>query len=290
MHQEESVAAEIPNVLTPSASPQKSKTHETGASDTTQTATQVIRHEPKIFSDRQKIDGLWREMADLNEELQRTRAALAAAQREIRDLVRLDELTGLPNYHAFVERISEEVRRAARFEMPLSILLLDLDNFDDLRVRLGEDEAQNVLRSIGFTLQNRTRSVDIVARYGTHQFGAILPNTPQAGAILLAERLCLAIESQEVQGPNLSASFGITTVTSDHLDGKTCIAQAYKAMRHSALCGHNRITHAHSAGIQRVLPWGEVPSVQLINSVGEFAVIGADANRAELDIAAFNTI
>lgn len=224
-------------------------------------------------SDAQKVEVLWHELAQTREEMKALRVQLETAQRENRELVRLDELTGLPNQRAFVERIGEEVQRAARFSLPMSILLLDLDNFDSLSVQLGVEAAREVLRDIGQTLQQKTRAVDIVARYGAHQFGAILPNTDQQGAILLAERLCLAIESQDVQGPTLCASFGVTTVTSDHLDGKTCIAQAYKAMRYSAITGRNRVTHASQSTIQRILPWGEAPSVQIVHSNGELSVV-----------------
>ncbi len=224
-------------------------------------------------SDAQKVEVLWRELMIAREELKAARVQIEMMRRENRELVRLDELTGLPNYSAFVERISGEVQRAARFSTPLSILLLDLDNFSDLACRWGHDGAQDVLRGIAQTLQQNTRTVDIVARYGAHQFGAILPNTSQQGAILLAERLCLAIESHDVQGPTLCASFGVTTVTSDHLDGKTCIAQAYKAMRYSAITGRNRITHAQQSSIQRITPWGDVPSVQLVHADGELREI-----------------
>lgn len=233
------------------------------------------KHAPdwKDASDSQKIEVLWRELARTREELASAQNALEVARRDNRELVRLDELTGLPNYRAFVERIGEEVQRAARFSLPLSILLLDLDNFDLLTCQVGMVGADEVLRGVAKTLQSSTRTVDIVARYGRHQFGAILPNTSQEGAILLAERLCLTIESHDVQGPNLCASFGVTTVTSDHLDGKNCIAQAYKAMRYSALTGRNRVTHAHQSSIQRVMPWGEVPSVHIVHSSGELVKI-----------------
>ena len=225
----------------------------------------------KNASDAQKIEVLWRELARAREELQTTRAQLEAAHRDNLELVRLDELTGLPNYRAFVERMGEEARRASRFSLPLSILLLDLDNFDALSCRLGREGAQDVLRGVARTLQSSTRTVDVVARYGTHQFGVILPGTTQQGATLLAARLCLAIESHDVQGPALSASFGVTTVSSDCIDGKTCIAQAYKAMRYSALSGRNRVTHAQNSGIRQVTPWGDVPSVQLLHANGDLS-------------------
>ena len=223
----------------------------------------------KNASDAQKIEVLWRELARTREDLHLTRVQLEAAQYDNLELVRLDELTGLPNYRAFVERIGAEVRRASRFSLPLSVLLFDLDNFDALSCRLGSEGAEDVLRGIARTLQTSTRTVDVVARYGTHRFGVVLPGTTQQSAMLLAARLCLAIESHDVQGPALSACFGVTTVTSDCIDGKTCIAQAYKAMRYSALAGSNRITHAQNSSIRQVTPWGDVPSVQLLNDNGD---------------------
>ncbi len=229
----------------------------------------------KNVGDAQKIEVLWRELSSAREELANVQTQLERARRDNRELVRLDELTGLANHRAFVERIGEEVQRAARFQSPLSILLLDLDNFDRISRERGREEADESLRAIGKMLQAGTRSVDIVARYSAHQFGAILPNTSQDGAVFLAERLCLAIESHPSEA-TLSASCGITTVTSDHLDGKNCIAQAYRAMRLSALTGRNRVTHAQQTSIQRVTPWGEAPSVQIVGADGELNDLSLD--------------
>ena len=241
------------------------------ASDVVEISAETLRHDA---INAQKVDALWRELARTREKLHETERLLAQTQRDLQQITRLDELTGLPNYHAFVERMREEVRRASRFSLPLSIVLLDLDNLETVS-RHTDVPRDAILCRVSTLLQKSTRAVDTVSRYGARQFGVILPNTMQDGAILLAERLCLGIEAERVGNgeESLSACFGVTTLTSDCHDGKTCIGEAYKAMRYSSMSGNHRVTHSQNAHIDRIVPWGEAPSVRLIEGSGGFSSI-----------------
>lgn len=250
-------------------SPSSSAPH--AENDNTKISAETLRHDA---ISAQKVDALWRELVRTREKLEASERKLAQTQRDLLQITRLDELTGLPNYHAFVERMREEVRRASRFNVPLSILLLDLDNLE-IVCRRNNVPRDAVLCQVSHLLQRSTRAVDTVSRYGARQFGVILPNTVQDGAILLAERLCLGIEVEHVGDgqENLSACFGVTTLTSDCRDGKTCIGEAYKAMRYSSMSGSHRVTHSQNAAIDRIVPWGEAPSVRLIEGSGGFSSI-----------------
>jgi diguanylate cyclase (GGDEF)-like protein len=221
-----------------------------------------------VVDTHEQVNALYHELVKAQDEIRHLKGSLQDVERKLQELTHLDEATGLPNHRAFVARTTEEVSRATRYGVALSILLADIDQFDDYASRLGPDTADEIIKTIARLLQSKVRAVDTVARYGAKQFGIILPHTEQEGATMLAERLCRAIEAGPWSFGELTASFGVTTVTSSNDDGKTCMAQAYRAMRHSALTGRNRVTHARSASIERVVPWGEAPSVRIMDSCG----------------------
>lgn len=251
---------------------------------------------------QERIDSLIRELDDTRDELHRTRTELNASRLRMRDLVRLDETTGLPNNRAFVERLSEEVRRAARFDLPLSILLADIDQFDDYSENRSKSEFEAMLGKLVRLIQKDTRSIDYLVRYNEHQFGLLLPGTAQAGAMLLAERLCMRIEMQQWNIGEVTLSCGVTTLSnsaemeqesaapdaeesayttlSDQkrnvINEKLVIAQAYKAMRHSTLTGRNRVVHALNSALKPIVPWDDVPAIRIIDAAGELALVSLD--------------
>jgi diguanylate cyclase (GGDEF)-like protein len=229
----------------------------------------------------EQVNTLFRELTNARDEIRHLRESLQDVERKLQELTHLDDVTGLPNYRAFVARMVEEVSRATRYGVPLSVLLADIDQFEDYAMRLGPETGDEIIRTVARLLQSKVRAVDTVARYGTKQFGIILPHTEQEGATLLAERLCRAIEAGPWSFGELTASFGVTTVTSSNDDGKTCIAQAYRAMRHSALTGKNRVTHARASAIERVVPWGEVPAVRIMDSLGALASLELSSENGE---------
>lgn len=222
----------------------------------------------QVVDNHEQVNALYRELMHARDEIRHLKTSLQDVEQKLQELTHLDEVTGLPNHRSFVARMTEEVSRATRYGVALSILLADIDQFDDYAQRLGPETADEIIKTIARLLQSKVRSVDTVARYGAKQFGIILPHTEQEGATMLAERLCRAIEAGPWAFGELTASFGVTTVTSSNDDGKTCMAQAYRAMRHSALTGKNRVTHARAAAIERVVPWGEVPAVRIMDSCG----------------------
>jgi diguanylate cyclase (GGDEF)-like protein len=121
---------------------------------------------------------------------------------------RHDFLTGLPNRQAFQERITEETERARRYGRPLSILMVDIDNFKLVNDTLGHDAGDIVLRKVALALQSSLRNVDFVARFGGEEFVVILPETDLAGALDTAERARLTVR----QTP-LETADGFLTVT-----------------------------------------------------------------------------
>ena len=101
-----------------------------------------------------------------------------------------DGLTGLYNHRHFYERLAQEVKRALRYDLPLSLLMIDIDDFKLFNDRLGHPSGDALLRALADVLMAETRQqVDIVARYGGEEFAILLPSTGAVGATSAGRRL-----------------------------------------------------------------------------------------------------
>lgn len=107
-----------------------------------------------------------------------------------------DGLTKLTNYQRFQEVLDEEMYRAKRYKMPLTLLMMDLDHFKKINDTFGHLAGDYILREVSDLLQKSMRKSDVVARYGGEEFAILLPETPQEGAFILAERLCDKLSSK----------------------------------------------------------------------------------------------
>jgi diguanylate cyclase (GGDEF)-like protein len=159
-----------------------------------------------------------------------------------------DELTGLTNHRRFHEVLEREVRRARRSGLPLSLALLDVDDFKRFNDEHGHQCGDQVLRAVGAVLRDRSRATDEPARYGGEEMAVILPGTDAAGAHAVAEDLRAAIAALEVPAGDcalgVTASFGIAQLGSDLPDRETLIAGADAALYEAKRAGKNR-TAAH---------------------------------------------
>lgn len=104
-----------------------------------------------------------------------------------------DGLTGLHNYRYFQERYQEEVRLVKRYQHPLAVMLLDVDNFKQVNDRYGHLEGDYLLVQIAEVLQRTLRTTELTARYGGDEFVVIMPSTQLEGAHIASERLRQAV-------------------------------------------------------------------------------------------------
>ena len=108
-----------------------------------------------------------------------------------------DDLTGLYNHRHFYQRLAEEVARAQRYGLSLSLLIIDIDDFKRYNDAFGHRAGDAVLRDLSALLQQQTRQqVDLVARYGGEEFVVILPSTATEGAAEAGERLRRAVAGE----------------------------------------------------------------------------------------------
>ncbi len=167
---------------------------------------------------------------------------------ELEKLAITDGLTGLANHRTFQERLVREISRAERFQQELSLIILDIDHFKQVNDRYGHQVGDQVLRSVGNTLQDQLRKMDFVARYGGEEFAVIMPQTRKSEAIRIAERL----RESTAQGRFLKAepdrsitiSLGIAEYPSDATEPSVLVEKADRALYISKEQGRDRVTAA----------------------------------------------
>jgi diguanylate cyclase (GGDEF)-like protein len=93
-----------------------------------------------------------------------------------------DEFTGLPNRRAFMRRLEDEIGRAQRYDTPLSLAIVDLDEFKIINDTFGHVAGDQILRCYAEHMLSTFRHYDLVARYGGEEFSVLLPNTALEGA------------------------------------------------------------------------------------------------------------
>jgi diguanylate cyclase (GGDEF)-like protein len=130
-----------------------------------------------------------------------------------------DGLTGLYVHRYFQIRLREELSRGLRHGRPVSLVLVDIDHFKSINDQHGHPTGDLVLREIAKRVRANLREIDVPARYGGEEMAVILPETDAAGALVVAERIRKAIESNPFGNDGLklavTASLGVGSVMPD---------------------------------------------------------------------------
>jgi len=161
-----------------------------------------------------------------------------------------DELTGLANARAFRSILEREIERSRRFETPLGLVMVDLDDFKQVNDRHGHQQGDEVLASVAAVLREFSRDIDAPARYGGEELAVVLPQTDCAGAALLAERMREAVERLRVPSVDggaplqVTASFGVASVPESAADREELVAAADAALYRAKRGGKNRVERA----------------------------------------------
>ncbi|MFB3816239.1 MAG: diguanylate cyclase [Candidatus Methylomirabilales bacterium] len=168
---------------------------------------------------------------------------------ETRQLAITDPLTGLANHRQFYNQLSREVRRAQRYERPLSLLMLDLDHFKQFNDRYGHLAGDQALREVAEVLRQNARSVDILARYGGEEFALILPETDLKRAASQAERVRAAVAAFPFLGASagpgsLTVSIGVAALLGKMRKGQDLVHDADQALYRAKAQGRNRMESA----------------------------------------------
>jgi diguanylate cyclase (GGDEF)-like protein len=159
-----------------------------------------------------------------------SQAAVAVRNARLEELSFKDALTGVYNRRYFMVRIEEEAKRHSRFGEPMSLVMLDLDNFKPVNDRLGHSAGDDVLREVAQVLTRNSRSFSIVTRYGGDEFAVLLVNTPKAGALQYAARIKQAIEEHAFTHGGVKVSVGVATLPDDVTASADLIPAADRAL------------------------------------------------------------
>jgi len=169
--------------------------------------------------------------------------------RKLEELTRLtirDDLTGLFNSRQFYSHIAQEVDRSNRYFRPLSLILMDIDNFKSLNDTYGHLSGDRVLSSTGDIIKAAIRKQDTAYRYAGDEFTIILPETEIEKALAVAERVRQAIESEThvLSNPKplkVTVSIGVVEHLTDE-EIKSFVHRADSAMYVSKRNGRNKIS------------------------------------------------
>ncbi len=137
---------------------------------------------------------------------------------QLRRLSRTDGLTGLYNHRMFYERLADELNRAKRYDSPLTIVLVDLDNFKAVNDLNGHQFGDHLLVKCAELLREDLRQTDILCRYGGDEFGLILTETTREHADMLMLRLSRdfrELGKKEGAPPDFGMSFGLSAHPED---------------------------------------------------------------------------
>lgn len=154
-----------------------------------------------------------------------------------------DGLTGCYNRRSFEMQLERDLHLATRMRQPVSLIMLDLDNFKNINDQAGHEVGDVALCMLADNLRVELRAVDTAARFGGDEFVIILPQADAEGAVLVAERLRTCIEEMEVPGfGKVTSSFGVATFP-DHASSRdTLVVAADRALYNSKNSGRNRVS------------------------------------------------
>jgi len=192
-----------------------------------------------IFDATGRLSAVVETLRDLTDE----KMALVALEQQ----ATRDGLTGLANRRCFDDTLRAEWARALRQKQPLSLLMVDVDNFkayNDSNGHLGGDEC---LKRVARAVASEMRANDLVARYGGEEFAVILPNQSLKGAAIVAERIRARVEHLQLPcrfAPgHVTVSIGAATalVAPDN-DASQLVAIADAALYRAKHMGRNRIS------------------------------------------------
>lgn len=192
---------------------------------------------------RQDRDALIAELEELRvktsriEELENSHQEIESCLNECKEKVRLlsrtDDLTGLFVRRHFMLLLEKEVERTRRYARPISLLLFDLDHMKFINDSFGQEAGDQILSMTAKISKSLLRKIDIQGRISGDRFAAILPETGKKNALLVAERLRLAVEEMEVEVETVddfplraTMSVGVITASTEALARKSLDKEA----------------------------------------------------------------
>jgi len=196
----------------------------------------------------EKLDSLQATKVEMNDQirlLEQDNVTLLTELNKERKLGMLDTLTQLPNRLGFNTRLEEELSRATRYNLPISVAIIDIDFFKRINDDFGHLVGDKVLRMLAGEMKRICRDHDFIARYGGEEFILLLPQTVLADAYIALEKIRAHVANCPFHFQNKPVPLNISAgVAQRRLDEstETWINRADVALYHSKHHGRNRVT------------------------------------------------
>lgn len=211
------------------------------------TASQILGALRNITIQRKSEEELNERMLELRQardQLRQRQVELELLNERLAALASTDGLTGLNNHRGFQDRLRAELEHAERTELPVALILTDVDHFKGINDRLGHPAGDEVLREFSRVLTDTARAADFVARYGGEEFAIILPSATAEEAILFCERVRERLKDPTQMNQMVTASFGCADSRTHPGSRAHLISAADRALYRSKNEGRDRISIA----------------------------------------------
>lgn len=169
----------------------------------------------------------------------------AKFHEDVRDLISYDRLTGLLTKESLFLAAERELERCLKYDLPLSVLMMDLDRFKSVNDTHGHLMGSHVLSEVGKVIHDAIRCADVSARYGGEEFVSYLAETGTTGARMAAERIREAVEEHSFvlddRSVRVTMSIGVASAPEDGTTLKELVGAADEALYRAKATGRNRV-------------------------------------------------
>ena len=185
-----------------------------------------------------------RELTIRDSQLESLQAALVEKSRTVEFLSTHDELTALHNRNFMVQKVDEEMSRFRRFHSPVTLLLINIDNLGRITRHIGQNKSDEIIKRLAQITLDKTREVDIAARWANEEVLILCPQTSTLSAQILAERILTEVELQSLQlFEGIKVSIGGASMQNDD-SFVDWFDRTQQAMRNAK----KQISHAYVSG------------------------------------------
>lgn len=148
----------------------------------------------------------------------------------LKDMDNVDSLTGVYKRKNFDAQLKKEIERCKRYEHPLSLLIVTIDDFKALTEKIGHEKSDQMLKDLASSLKRNVRRVDVVARYGFTELAVLMPDTDKKNAEAVRERILNDIEqANKKRKPAISVRSGLSSVSAK--DSKALLEKTEKDLQ-----------------------------------------------------------